>query len=93
MPELPIDRKERLVLFGHRMDHVLCVAIFIAASMPAIVVMLILAFPLLPLFGVWVSLLAAAEGLTKIPSGAELRTEEIEHKDDSGHTGATPHYA
>jgi hypothetical protein len=70
------------------------VAIFIAASMPAVVVMLIIAFPLLPLFGVWVSWVASTGGPTQTAEYTEHRADDTGHIDHPGdHPAATPHYA
>jgi hypothetical protein len=92
MPELALDRKERLARLVRGLDTTICVAIFIAASMPAIVIMLVIAFPLLPLFGVWVSWVATTGGPTL--TGAPEHSTEEEHKHPpSEHAGAAPRYA
>jgi len=57
--------------------------------MPAIVVMLLIAFPLLPLFGVWVSWVASTGGPTQIVGYTEPPTAQAGHVDQSrGHTPA-----
>ena len=92
MSELAIDRKARFARVVRGVDTAICVAIFFAASMPAIVVMLLIAFPLLPLFGVWVSWVASTGGPTD--------TADLEHPGEAGHAdhpgdhaAPTPHYA
>lgn len=85
------SKKDRLARVFERIDNTACVAIFFAASMPAIVVMLLIAFPLLPLIAVWVAWIAATDGWSR-------RAELIAHEhEDEGHVepphGATPHYA
>jgi hypothetical protein len=94
MPELAIRRKERLARFVQKADTAVCVAIFVAASLPALVVMVLIAFPLLPVFGVWVSWVASTGG----PAGGGSREEprgDVTNPADHppGHVTPTPHYA
>jgi hypothetical protein len=56
--------------------------------------MLIIAFPLLPLFGVWVSWVASTGGPTQTAEYTEHRADDTGHIDHPGdHPAATPHYA
>jgi hypothetical protein len=91
MPEPATVRKERLARLVRGLETAICVAIFIGASMPAIVVMLLIAFPLLPLFGVWVSWVATTGG----PTGtAGQEADEAEHNGHPGeHPAPLPRYA
>jgi hypothetical protein len=94
MPELAIHRREKLASVARGIDTAICVAIFIAASMPAIVVMLLIAFPLLPLFGVWVSWVASTGGPTQTAESTDHRADDTTHVDHPGdHTAPTPRYA
>jgi len=94
MSELAIARKERLARIVRGMDNAVCVAVFIGASMPAIVVMLIIAFPLLPLFGVWVSWVATTGGPTATEDSVEHPQDHAGRTDQPhGHTPATPRFA
>ena len=62
--------------------------------MPAIVVMLIIAFPLLPLFGVWVSWVATTGGPTDTGGHAEPPTTDADRAERSrGHGAPTPRFA
>jgi len=93
MPELAIDRKERLARLVRGLETAICVAIFIGASMPAIVVMLLIAFPLLPLFGVWVSWVASTGGPTETAGHAEPPTAQAGQADESRAHTPTPRFA
>lgn len=94
MPELATARKGRLARRLQGIDTAFCVAVFFAASMPAIVVMLLIAFPLLPLFGVWVSWVASTGGPMNGAGHEEHPTHEHGPADHPpGHVTPTPHYA
>jgi hypothetical protein len=90
MPELASARRDKLARLVRGADSAICVAIFFAGCMPAIIVMLIIAFPLLPLFGVWVSWVATTGGPTETAGAAD----ETRHAEPPGeHPAPMPRYA
>lgn len=93
MPELALGRKERRARRFERLDNALCVAVFIGASLPALVVMVLIAFPLLPLFGVWVSWIASTGGPMEGAGYEKHRTDEMGPVDHPRGHAPTPHYA
>jgi hypothetical protein len=94
MTELALVRKERSSRLVQRADNAFCVALFFAASMPAIIVMLLIAFPLLPLFGVWVSWVASTGGPTESAGHEEPGAGEAGRVDQPpGHAPPTPRFA
>jgi len=63
-----------------RIDNAVCVAILFAASMPAIVVMMLLSLPLLPFFGVILFMGASPVGRAEaLSERAEAEDEAHEH--------------
>ena len=93
MPELAIERKEKLARLVRGLETAICVAIFIGASMPAIVVMVLIAFPLLPLFGVWVSWVASTGGPTQTAAYAEPPTAQPGQAEKPRGHAPTPRFA
>lgn len=64
-----------------RFDHIFCLTIAVAASMPAIVVMLILAWPIAPMLAACLVLAATGRGGTaeETTRAAEPVEEDIHH--------------
>lgn len=93
MPAFSIELSERWKRRFERVDNVVCVGILFAASMPAIVVMLLLALPLLPLFA-W-CLCVGASSPTRFEASFEgIEAERPDHGDSSDHARTpTPHFA
>ena len=93
MTTFSFEPTERWKRRFERIDNIVCVGILFAASMPAIVVMLLLALPLLPIVA-W-CLCAGASFMPRF----ELSSKEVEAgdatRDDHSHgpTAPTPHYA
>lgn len=76
-----------------RIDNAVCIAIFLAASMPAIVVMMLLSLPLLPLFGVILFMGANPVGRAE-PQSEAVEADDGTHEHGPGRPAApTPRFA
>ena len=94
MSELAARSKEKVSRVVRRIDTPICLAIFIAASMPAIIVMFLLAFPLLPLLAVWVSFVATTGGPTQTAGHLDHREHDAGPADRPvDHVPPLPRYA
>ena len=90
-PSFQLDERRKRTF--ERIDNAVCVAIFIAASMPAIVVMMLLSLPLLPLFGVILFMGANPLGRAE-PLSERAEAEDETHEHGPGRPAApTPRFA
>jgi hypothetical protein len=89
---LSFERKEVWKRRLERIDNVVCVGILFAASMPAIVIMSLLALPLLPLFGLCLCMGAGAAPRFE-RSSKEVEAADTTRREHPHPPTATPHYA
>jgi hypothetical protein len=80
------DPNERRKRYLEWIDNAVCVAVFFTAGAPAIVIMMLLSLPLLPLFGL--SLLIGAQPPPRFPPST--KEVDVDHTSTQGKSDRPP---